>query len=177
MKLIAIVYHSGFGHTEFLAKKIKSGIEKSNVILYKVSDFFDNQDKLQELSKADMIVFGSPTYMGSVSADFKKFMDMTSKVWYTQGWKDKFASGFTCSGSLNGDKANTMNTLFTFSSQHSMIWISQGIFSDGTLNPLSSWAGLYAQAANTEPEKSFDDNNIKTAVAFGKRLDSFINKF
>jgi NAD(P)H dehydrogenase (quinone) len=175
MKTIAIVYHSGFGHTEFVANKVKSGITKSNVLMYKVSDFFENESKLAELEKADMIVFGSPTYMGSVSADFKKFMDMSSKVWYSQKWKDKFAAGFTCSASLNGDKANTMSTLFTFAAQNSMVWVSQGIFSDGVLNPLGSWIGLYTKAENAAPETSFDEQNIKTSIAFGKRLDDYLS--
>lgn len=33
-------------------------------------------------------------------------MNDSSKVWYTQGWKDKIASGFTVSASQNGDKLN-----------------------------------------------------------------------
>ena len=34
-----------------------------------------------ELDGADAIIFGSPTYMGGVSAEFAKFKDWTSKSW------------------------------------------------------------------------------------------------
>jgi len=56
-------------------------------------------DHWGDLEKAEAIIFGSPTYMGSASAEFKKFMDATSKIWYAQGWKDKIAAGFTNSAS------------------------------------------------------------------------------
>jgi len=176
MKKVAIIYHSGFGHTELVAQKVKSGFVKSAVELYNVADIIKDETLLEKISQADMIVFGSPTYMGSVSADFKKFMDLTSKVWYNQQWKDKLAAGFTCSGGLNGDKHNTMSTLITFACQNSMVWVSQGIFSDGKLNPLGSWSGLFTKAENTTPDKAFDEANIATAIAFGKRLDDYISK-
>ena len=174
MKKVAIVYHSGFGHTEFVAQKIKQGFTKCNAELYNVASIEKDESILDKISQADMIVFGTPTYMGSVSADFKKFMDSTSKVWYGQQWKNKFAAGFTCSGGLNGDKQNTMNTLFTFACQHSMVWVSQGIFSDGKVNPLGSWSGLFVKAENTTPDKAFDEANIATSIAFGKRLDEYL---
>ena len=56
------------------------------------------------LNDADAIIFGSPTYMGSPSWQFKKFADASSKVWFTRGWQDKVFGGFTNSASLNGDK-------------------------------------------------------------------------
>ena len=34
------------------------------------------------LLQADGIIFGSPTYMGSVSWQFKKFADASSKPWF-----------------------------------------------------------------------------------------------
>ncbi len=170
MKKVAIVYHSGYGHTELVAQYIKKGFTKCDAKLYKVADFFENEALLDELKDASMIVFGSPTYMGSVSADFKKFMDLSSKVWFAQGWKDKLAAGFTNSHSLNGDKANTMATLFTFACQHSMIWVSQGVGSDGGLNRLGSTVGLFTQAQNTAPAESFEKADLDTAEAFGKRL-------
>ncbi len=42
--------------------------------------------------------------MGSVSWQFKKFADASSKAWFTMAWKDKLAAGFTNSATLNGDK-------------------------------------------------------------------------
>ncbi|MEB0178359.1 flavodoxin family protein, partial [Undibacterium sp. CCC3.4] len=67
------------------------------------------------------------TYMGTVSWQFKKFADATSKPWYSQVWRDKIAGAFTNSASMNGDKLSTLHYLFTLSQQHSMIWAGTGL--------------------------------------------------
>ena len=37
----------------------------------------------EALQAADAIIMGSPTYMGSVSWQFKKFADASSKPWFS----------------------------------------------------------------------------------------------
>ena len=73
------------------------------------------------------VTFGAPIYMGSVSAKFKEFMDASSKVWFTQGWKDKLAAGFTNSATLNGDKHSTLHYFMTLAMQHSGLWVGTGM--------------------------------------------------
>ena len=93
MAKIAIVYHSTYGHTAALAQSVKSGAERitdTNVHLVSVADIESSWDKLHQ---ADAIIFGCPTYMGSASADFKKFMEASSHFWAEQRWKDKLAAG------------------------------------------------------------------------------------
>ena len=60
------------------------------------------------------IIMGCPTYMGSPSADMKRFMEASSGRWMEQKWADKLAAGFTNSGSQNGDKQNTLVDIATF---------------------------------------------------------------
>ena len=175
-KKIAVVYSSGYGHTEVVAKKIVEGIKSVSSVeagIFKVDDLLAN-NKIEDLNSFDGIIFGSPTYMGSVSAKFKEFMDSCGKVWFGQQWKDKFAGGFTNSGSLNGDKGNTMNTLCAFAMQNSMIWISQGIFPNETLNRLGSWAGLYTQSENAPADQTPSGADLETSIAFGKRFAEFV---
>ena len=93
MSKIAIVYHSGYGHTAKQAQSVQAGaasVAGSEARLYAVADIGDAQ--WAELAAADAIVFGSPTYMGSASAPFKGFMDASSKAWFTQQWKNKIAA-------------------------------------------------------------------------------------
>ena len=78
------------------------------------------------LNEADAIIMGSPTYMGSVSWQFKKFADATSKPWFSQAWKDKVFAGFTNSATMNGDKLSTLHYLFTLAMQHGGIWVGTG---------------------------------------------------
>ena len=65
--------------------------------------------------------------MGSVSWQFKKFADASSKPWFTQAWKNKIAAGFTNSATMNGDKHSTLHYMFTLSQQHGMVWVGTGL--------------------------------------------------
>ena len=128
MSTIAIVYHSGFGHTKALADAVAKGAESvpnTKVSLVPVADVEARQ---AELDGADAIIFGSPTYMGGVSAEFARFKDWTSKRWMEGAWRNKLAAGFTASASWNGDKHNTLYQLLTLALQHGMVWVGLGRF-------------------------------------------------
>jgi NAD(P)H dehydrogenase (quinone) len=109
MTQVAIVYHSGYGHTAEQAKAVARGAQKVAGVDVVLLTSDEAQQQFDQLKAADAIIFGSPTYMGSASAQFKAFMDASSKAWFTQDWKDKIAAGFTNSGSQNGDKLSTLN--------------------------------------------------------------------
>ncbi|WP_426469830.1 NAD(P)H-dependent oxidoreductase, partial [Salmonella enterica] len=67
------------------------------------------------IAASDAIIFGSPTYNGTISARFKQFMeDSTRQAWIPQTWRNKVAAGFTNSGALHGDKLNSLVTLALF---------------------------------------------------------------
>jgi multimeric flavodoxin WrbA len=172
---IVIIYHSGYGHTKIVAEHIQKGALR---LLEKVSllSTLEAQDNFELLHQADTLVFGSPTYMGSISADFKKFMEATGKFWYSQKWKDKFAAGFTNSSTLNGDKLNSLLQLSLFASQHSMLWISTGILpkfeKDKQLdepNGLASYLGLMTLSDNSTTEVN-QPKGLETAELFGERI-------
>jgi len=129
------------------------------------------------LAAADMIVFGSPTYMGGVSWQFKKFADASSKVWYTQGWKDKLFAGFTNSATMNGDKVTTMTYLWTLAMQHSGIWVSMGILPTNNkaatrdaMNYVGGYGGLLTQSPSDASPAEMPKGDLETARAFGERV-------
>lgn len=183
MSNIAVVYHSGYGHTAEQAKAVGQGagsVADANVTLIAV----DPTGQIEEqhwatLDAADAIVFGSPTYMGSASGPFKIFMDASSKAWFTQNWKDKIAAGFTNSASQSGDKLSTLTQFAIFAAQHSMIWVGTGLMpgnnnSKGSvedLNRLGSFLGAMAQSnADQGPEAGPISSDLKTAEHLGKRV-------
>jgi multimeric flavodoxin WrbA len=96
---------------------------------------------------------GSPTYMGSVSWQFKKFADASSKAWFTQKWKDKIFAGFTNSATMNDDKLSTLHYLFTLAMQHSGIWGGTGLMPSNSkaaqrndVNYVGSFSGAMMQS-------------------------------
>jgi NAD(P)H dehydrogenase (quinone) len=179
MTSLAVVYHSGFGHTAEVAKAVAAGaaeVAGTDVHLIPIEEA---EAKAALIDGADAIIFGAPTYMGSLSGPFKTYMDSTSKVWYGRGWKDKLAAGFTCSASQSGDKLNSLIQLSVFAAQHGMVWVgldllpgnnnSQGSVED--LNRLGGFLGAMAQAnADQGPELAPPQADRKTAGHLGKRV-------
>ncbi|MGK7905400.1 MAG: flavodoxin family protein [Hormoscilla sp.] len=175
MAKATIVYHSGSGRTKIVAEHVLKGLQSVPDMEAKLMTAEEATNNLELLDQVDAIIFGTPTYMGTVSAPFKAFMDATSKTWFVQGWKDKIAAGFTNSAALNGDKLNTLITLSVFAAQHSMIWVSQGIMpseddpeSGLTLNRLGSGNGMMSQTDTHA--KSPHPGDLKTAELFGQRI-------
>ena len=74
-----IVYHSGYGHTERMAVSVAEGAGTGAVLVAIDAKGTISEDAWQALADADAIVFGSPTYMGGPSWQFKKFADASSK--------------------------------------------------------------------------------------------------
>ncbi|MCK9284448.1 MAG: flavodoxin family protein [Rhodocyclaceae bacterium] len=185
MSKIAIVFHSGFGHTARQAQAVYDGAESvagAEPTLYPVESI--DESAWAELTVADAIVFGAPTYMGSVSAKFKEFMDASSKAWFTQAWKDKVAGGFTTSASQSGDKLNSLIQMMVYANQHGMIWVgldippgnnnSKGSVND--LNRLGSFSGAMAQANVDEGAEAMLDSDLKTAARLGQRIAEVAKK-
>lgn len=183
MTKIAIVFHSGFGHTAVVAEHVAKGAAKvpgAIVKLYKADDLASpDTGPWSDLAAADAIIFGAPTYMGSASAPMKQFMDASSKVWFTQGWKNKIAAGFTNSSSWSGDKLATLTQFSVFAAQHGMIWTGTGMMpgynnSKGTpadINRVGSFLGLMTQAnADEAPDVAPPAADRKTAELFGARI-------
>lgn len=106
-----VIYHSGYGHTQRLAQSVAEGANAQLIAID--ADGNITESDWAALDAADAIVMGSPTYMGSVSWQFKKFADASSKQWMSGAWKDKVAGGFTISANLSGDKLSTLQYFIT----------------------------------------------------------------
>lgn len=184
MKKIAVVYHSGHGHTEHIAKCIVKGAQNypdTDVSLLKAESLASAPEALIEF---DGIIWGSPTYLGGVSGVFKSFMDATGGIWRKQQFKGKLAAGFTVSSLPAGDKQTTLLSMFVFSMQHGMTWVGNpilpeqhnGVPYDEAANRLGSWSGLMAQAGHSALADSFPSGDIKTAKMFGENFSLVLQR-
>ena len=121
MTTLSVVYHSGTGHTAKLAEAVAKGASsvadvKVQTIVIQGKDIiegrFKNPAVMEQLDASDAIIFGSPTYMGGPSGQFKSFADATAERWFGGKWKDKVASGFSVSSSPSGDKVQHIAIFF-----------------------------------------------------------------
>jgi NAD(P)H dehydrogenase (quinone) len=182
MSSIAIVYHSEKGRTKEIASLIATGVEMEGLNAYLMDC---TQVDFARLNECDGIIFGCPTYMGSISAKFKTFIDSTGMIWQKQLWKDKVAAGFSNSSALNGDKLSTLYQLCIFAMQHGMIWVGLDLFAGisssksdpNSLNRLGIWLGLGTQSNTDEDIKSSPPKGDReTAIYFGQRLANIVKK-
>lgn len=175
MANIVVVYHSGYGHTQRMAQSVAQGADAELLAI-------DADGNLPEggwdtLNAADAIIFGSPTYMGTVSWQFKKFADASSKPWFSQQWKDKLFAGFTNSATMNGDKLSTLHYLFTLAMQHGGLWVGTGMMPSNAkaaqrndVNYVGSFSGAMAQSPSDASAAEMLPGDLETARLFGQRV-------
>ncbi len=182
MARVVVVYHSGYGHTQRMAQSVAQGAGAE--LLAIDADGNLPEGGWEQLAAADAIVMGSPTYMGMVSWQFKKFADASSKPWFGQQWKDKIFAGFTNSASMNGDKLSTLHYLFTLAMQHSGIWVGTGVMPSNAKaaqrndpNYLGSQSGAMAQSPSDAGAAEMLPGDLETARLFGERVAGITRKF
>lgn len=180
MTRIAIIYHSEKGRTEIMAHEIAKGAQSVNgarVSLHSVNSPID----WNALHECDAMIFGSPVYMGSVSAQFKKFMDQSGETWMKHGWKNKIAGAFVNSHSYSGDKQGVLLQLMTYAAQHGMIWVGAGDMPSGStpddINRLASFIGVMSQSDTSISSVTPPNGDRKTGFEYGKRVAEITAQF
>ena len=182
MTTVSVVYHSGSGHTTKMAEAVAQGAGsvadvKVQAIAISGKDIvegrFKNEALMAQLDASDAIIFGSPTYMGGPSGQFKTFADATGERWFGGKWRDKIAAGFTVSNSPSGDKFSTLQYFFTLAMQHGMVWVGLGempMQANG-VNRVGSFSGVMAQGGmSAAPEVSPDAGDKLTGELLGRRV-------
>jgi multimeric flavodoxin WrbA len=177
---IAVVYHSGYGHTVKLAEAIARGAATNDRAAVDLLTSEEAIVRFEVLDSADAIIMGAPTYMGSLSAPFKAFMDASSHAQYAEKrWAGKIAAGFTNGASRGGDKQNSLIQLMTFAAQHQMHWVNLGLnygnnrsyTDEDILNRDSYTLGMAGQAdIDQGGDIAPPSSDIRTAEFFGRRV-------
>jgi NAD(P)H dehydrogenase (quinone) len=182
MTTVAIVYHSGYGHTAKIAESIAEGVRATGATanLLRIEGLTQDFDPIVDaVTAADAVIFGAPTYMGDVSAPFKAFADASSKAFFTGAWADKLAAGFTNSHSFSGDKLHALQSLSILAAQHGMNWVNLGLAPPNVtaaergpevLNRVGGFIGLMAQSDNAGADVSPPKGDHDTARHLGQRV-------
>jgi NAD(P)H dehydrogenase (quinone) len=178
MAIVSIVYQSGAGHTRVLADAIAKGSQavpntQVHILEIRGEDVIEgrwnNPEMMQIMEGSDAIVFGATTYMGSVSAIYKAFLEKAFDAWKDQLWKDKIAAGFTNSASQNGDKLSTL------------IQLPGNNWSGGTINDvnrLGSWLGAMGQSnGDQDATLTPSQGDRLTAERLGQRVASITHQW
>jgi multimeric flavodoxin WrbA len=177
---IVVVYHSGYGHTARIAEAVARGAAAVSGASIELVTAAEAPGRWGTLDGADAIIMGAPTYMGSLSAPFKAFMDATSHLQYAaKRWVGKIAAGFTNGASRGGDKQNSLVQLMTFAAQHQMHWVNLGLnygnnrsyTNEDILNRDSYTLGMAGQADMDQGgDVAPPSSDIRSAEFLGRRV-------
>ena len=177
---VAVVYHSGYGHTVKVADAVARGAASVEGASIELIEAGEASQRWRALDEADAIIMGAPTYMGSLSAPFKAFMDETSHLQYAEKrWANKVAAGFTNGASRGGDKQNSLVQLMTFAAQHQMHWVNLGlnygnnrsVTHEDILNRDAYTLGVATQANMDQGDDIAPPaSDIRTAEFLGRRV-------
>ena len=185
MTKVAIVYHSGFGHTQLQAEAVHAGAAGLDGVDATLFTTAEATECLDDLDNYDAIIFGSPTYMGSMSADIKGFFEKAAGKWFTQAWKDKVSGVFTNSTSFSGDKLNTQVGILINAMQQGMIHVSLGLMpahnnpdskktlvgpGENELNRVGASLGPMATSMEMAPGDGPSKGDLETARLYGERV-------
>lgn len=156
---IAVVYYSQRGTTKALVESFIRGVERVDGVTARALSVDEVDAHWQVLDDAQAIVFATPTYIGSVAARYKEFIEkLSNPTWLERLWVGKLAAGITVSSGFSGDKLNCLMQLVIFASQMGMIWVPMPVIGGGysstrterDLNRLAGYLGVMSQANSNE---------------------------
>jgi len=181
MSRVVVVYHSGYGHTARQAEAVAKGASADLIAIDANGEISDAD--WAKLDAAQAILFGSPTYMGMASWQFKKFADASSKAWFTQKWKDKLFGGFTNSATMNGDKHSTIHYFITLAMQHGGLWVGTALMPSNAkaaqrsdVNFVGSFAGAMMQTPSDASADEVNSGDLETARLYGERIAALASR-
>lgn len=178
---VLIVFYSKTGNVAKLAEAIAEGarqVEGTEVVLRRVNDLAPpeviNQNEgwkkwhdelsgkyqeptLDDLVAADAVILGTPTRYGNVSAELKKFIDMTGGLWAQGKLVNKVGSVFTSASSPHGGQELTTFTMLAPLIHLGMVIVTPGyadavMFAGGAPYGATSTSGADADQAPTEQD-------------------------
>ena len=129
---VLIPYYSMYGHIQAMAKAVAEGVAQvagavpllrrvpetlSDEILTKMGALEAQKAQadvpvctVDELAKADAIIFGTPTRFGNMCGQMRQFLDATGGLWMQGALVGKVGSVFTSSATQHGGQESTILT-------------------------------------------------------------------
>jgi NAD(P)H dehydrogenase (quinone) len=182
MQKIAIIHHASSFHITEIARSIADGISRIDSMHVMLLSTEEAANNLTMLDSVDAIIFGSPTYFGTVSAEYKQFLDITTEVWRTQRWHNKIAAAFTCGDNYAGDQLSTLIQLSIFAMQNGMIWVGHDLMPPKYTQPHApsnssgAWLGLTCCVGHYD-NPDMQANEIAAYAHFGQRIATIVKHF
>lgn len=196
---IFIIFYSMYGHVEFLARRMKKGVDSIDgveAVLYRVSETLPVEvleqmkappkgDEIpvisvNELVNADGFLFGFPTRFGSMASQMKAFFDSTDELWMEQKLAGLPAGFFVSTGTQGGGQETTAWTAITQLAHHGMLYVpigytfGAGMFRMDSIRGGSPYgAGVFSGDGSRQPTET----ELALAEHQGKYMATVVKRF
>jgi len=143
MSKILIVYYSMYTHVYTMAEAVAEGVREvpgCEVAVKRVPETLstdvlsamgalDAQKSMEhipvatvdDLAKADAVIFGTPTRFGNMCGQMRQFLDATGQLWMQGALVGKVGSVFTSSATQHGGQESTILSFHTTLLHHGMV--------------------------------------------------------
>lgn len=126
MTKVLVVYHSRSGNTAKMAAAVAEGARNGGAEAG-LKKF--EEATLEDLTGADGIVLGAPTYFGTLSGEMKGFIDRSVRI--RGRLEDKIGAAFTSSGSPTGGNETTLISIIEAMLIHGMVIVGDPLETGG----------------------------------------------
>ncbi len=139
MTRILVLYYSGYGHIEAMARAVAEGaggVEGVTVAVKRVPELVPEEvarasgmkldqaapfAEPSELGDYDAIIVGTPTRFGNMAAQMRNFWDQTGALWGQGALIGKAGGAFTSTASQHGGQETTLQSVHTTLLHHGMV--------------------------------------------------------
>lgn len=122
------------------------------------------EEAFDKVEQADFVLFGSPVYFGSMTAQLKAFFDKTRAVRAEKQWLGKPMAAVTVGASKYGGQERTLEAIH-----------SCALVSGMTLLGNSSQSGMGHFGVSAQKPAEADDYALKQCIVMAERIMESIN--
>ncbi len=140
---VQIIFYSMYGHIHKLALAVAAGAREvagTEVTLWQVPELVPEEAleksgaqaargafadvplaRPEQMTRADAVIFGTPTRFGNMCAQMRNFLDQTGGLWMQGGLVGKVGSVFTSTASQHGGQETTITSFHCTLLHHGMV--------------------------------------------------------
>lgn len=184
---VLVLYYSGNGSTEVMAKRIARGVEEIEGVTARLRtvppvspDNEASESAVPEsgapyavpsdLVECDGLLMGSPTHFGNMAAPLKHFLDSTSGEWMGGRLIGKPAAVFTATASHHGGQEATLLTMMVPLLHHGMMLLGLPYSERALLETTTGGSPYGASHTSTRRDNVLSEHESELCRALGRRV-------
>src|ERR1700757_4981245 len=198
---VQVVFYSMYGHVYKMAEAVAEGVRQvpgAEVSVYQVPELISDDvlekygakaaktafanvpvAKVDQLTDAHAIIFGTPTRFGNMAAQMRNFLDQTGQLWFKGALIGKIGSVFASTGTQHGGQETTITSFHTTLLHHGMVIVGvpyseSGLSHMGDITGGTPYGATTLAGADGSPPPH--ENELKIARYQGKHVTEIASK-